>query len=448
MALRDRIAALLGVSTYQAPKRYGPELDSSFVERMRTLFGGNLNPPPTTRLRWYLDDLEAAQHLADTGYLELCGQLWRAMRRDGRLVGLMSTLSGGVVALPKKFYGKHGVEELRSRNGTRSVYENMVPSVEAGLMVADGRVCGAAIGELLPVEGRDYPVLCRLDPTFLQYQWNENRWYYNSIAGRLPITPGDGRWVLHLPGGRVAPWTNGLWPALGRSFINKEHAMLHRSNYSGKLANPARVAEAPAGADEPSRIGFVQSLLAWGLNTVIELPPGWKAYLLESKGEGYKVFQDEIDTSDKEFAVTICGQEVTVDGGVGFQNSDLFRAIRADIIKDVAGGWDHTVNTQILPSYIANKFGEAAIDEGAVIESDIARPKDLTVEAASMTALAGAIKSLREALEGEGRTLNVDELTKRFGVPIKDDNDGDGAPDTTIEAADTDEETSEEAVLN
>ncbi len=421
------------MSVYQSSKGYGPDLGDQSVENVRRALGGNLAQMPTTQVRWYLSDLEAAQHAADAGDISQAAKLWRAMRRDGVVKGLMGTLTGGIASLPKRVYGRYGVDDLNRRNGTMSVLDLMVPPSEWKLMLADGHALGVSIGELVPVEGRDFPILVRLEPEYLRYRWYENRWYYQSLAGPLPIDPGDGRWVLHTPGGRIAPWINGLWPALGRSFINKEHALLHRANYSAKLANPARYAKAPPGADEPTRTGFLANLIAWGVNTVFELPPGWDVGLLETKGEGWQVFQSEIDTSDKETAITIAGQVVTVDGGVGFQNSDVFRAIRADIIKEVAEEGAYTLNTQVIPHFVAGRYGIGAINEGACVEYDITRPKDMLLEAQGYTALAAALGALREQLEKDGRSLDVDELVKRYGVPVLGDQDGDGVPDVDEE---------------
>ncbi len=403
MGIRERVAALLGVTTPRAG--YGPELDSAAVNRIRSMLGNNLAPMPTTQIRWYLSDLETAAHNADAGDMTMVCRLWRAMRRDGNIQGLYSTLTGGIVGLPKKFYGRYGVEELRARNGTRSTFDDLVPPAEAALMAADGDALGFAIGELVPVPGRSYPRLVRLEPEFLRYRWIENRWYYSSVAGPLPITPGDGRWVLHLPGGTIAPWLNAKWPALGRSFINK-------------------------------REGFIASLLAWGINTVLELPPGWKASLLESNGRGYEVFQADIDTSDKEIAITIIGQIVTVEGGVGFQNSDVFRAIHDNRKKEVGGSLSYTLNTQVLPYYVAGIYGEDAIDEGACIEYDITPARDAQAEGNAMVAVANAMGLLREQLKQSGRELDVDELTTRYGIPIKGDVDGDGVPEDKADVPD------------
>jgi hypothetical protein len=436
---KDLISALLGVSAYQPSKGYGPDLRDPMVEHIRETLGGNLALQPTTRLRWYLADLETAQFQADAGDLMLPSQLCRSMRRDGTIAGLMSTLTKGLIALPKKFYGDESTTEaLRRHNGTRSVFDDMFPPSELSLLAGDGFELGVGIAELVPVPGRSFPVMIRLEPEFLRYRWVENRWYYLSVAGMLPITPGDGRWILHTPGGRIAPWLSGAWPALGRSFINKEHALLHRSNYSSKLANPARAALAPIGASEDQRAGMIARLIRWGTNTVFELPPGWDVKIIETKGEGHKVFQEEVDTSDREISIRIAGQTVTTDGGAGFQNSDIHRVIRADIIKDVGEGLAYTLNTQGIPQYVVTHWGADALGRGATVEWDVRRPKEQKDEAQAFQSVAQGIAQLQEVLAKQGQELDLEELLTRYELPIRKLASG-VTPEPVVDAEDRDE---------
>jgi hypothetical protein len=421
MGWKDTIAALLGISAYQSPKGFGPELGSEAVEEVRRNLNGQIQPLPTTKLRWYLAELQSAQAAADGGDLQPAAQLYRAMRRDGVLAGLLGTRSAGLVRLPKRFYGdKQIVDALRDNNGSRSVFDEMFPPAELAQLAADGFTLGVGVAEMVPVEGRAYPVMVRLDPEFLQYRWAENRWYFLSIAGALPITPGDGRWILHMPGARMSPWHFGLWPALGRSFINKEHAMLHRSNYSAKLANPARAAVAPSGATETQRQGFLQRLIAWGVNTVFELPPGWDVKIIESNGRGIEVFQKEIDTSDNEYMVAISGQLVTTTGGTGFANADIHQSIRQDLIKGDGESLSYTINTQGLPQYIAANFGgpDAISERWVNVEWDTSTPKQLKDEAQTLLTLAQGVAQMAVSLQGTDRRLNLDELATRYGLPI------------------------------
>lgn len=241
---------------------------------------------------------------------------------------------------------------------------------------------------------------------------------------------------------------NSLWASLGRSFINKEHAMLHRSNYSAKLANPARVAVAPQGASDDQKQAWFQKVMAWGVNTVFAMMPGYDVKLLESNGRGFDVFQSEIDTSDKEIAIRIAGQVVSVDGGAGFLNMDMFNLIKADIIKRVAGNLAYTLNTQGIPQYIARKYGAGSIQRGACLEWDLSRPKDLATEATSLVSAANAITTLRAALASYDRELDINELTTRFAIPILGDRDGDGVTDGDTETNDSSGEKPAEAVLN
>lgn len=428
------LAALLGISAYQkALPSAGPSLESASVERARTEYGGQLSPLPQTQTRWYLRDLEAAIHAADAGDISSAARLYRSFRRDGVLSGLLATRTGGLVRLPKRFRGRSEIKqalEATDEGNTRSVFDDMFPSSELALMAADGIVLGVGVGELVPVKGRDFPVLVRLDPEFLRYRWSENRWYYVSIVGLLPITPGDGRWVLHVPGGRMAPWQHGLWAALGASWINKSHAIMHRANYSAKLANPARAAVAPPGASETQRQGFLDRLIGWGVNTTFELPVGWDVRLIESNGRGFEVFQEEISTCDNEIIVALAGQTVTTDGGSGFANADIHKSIRADLIKETADALAYTINTQGIPYWIASRWGLEGLEEGgAVVEWVVDPPKDVKNEAESLASFGNALTLLTSALQPYGRQVDVGALCNKFGIPIAQDTDGDGNPD-------------------
>lgn len=410
----------------------GLDLDSPEVEALRREFGGQLAAPGYTQTRWYLADLEAAEYSADAGNMAGAARLMRSARKDGVLAGVLSTRTGGLVGLPKRFRGDPElISELElGHKSARSVFDEMFPPDEIAKLAADGLLLGVGVGELVPVEGRDFPVFVRLDPEFLVYRWNENRWYYQSVVGFLPITPGDGRWILHTPGGRVAPWQHGLWRAIGRAYIRKEHAALHKDAWEQKLANPARVAMSPQGATEPQKQSWFREVMAWGVNSVFGMTPGYEVKLIESNGRGYESFIKTIAEQNNEIIITIAGQTVTVDGGAGFQNSDIHKSIRADLIKETADGLAYTINTQGIPTFVLLRVSvEQAMSRLCVIEWDVTPPKDRNAEAQSMVTAANAIKTLTEALGVYNMQLDVAALCSRFGIPIVGDANGDGVID-------------------
>lgn len=421
MALKDVVAALLGISTYDNPAKSVTGPTDAQIDKVRQQLGGQLSPLPQTKTRWYLADLESAMHLADYGDLSAAARLCRSMRRDGVLAGLLSTTSGGLVRLPKRFSGREDiVEALEGRGGVRAVFDEMFPASELELFVADGELLGVAVGEMRKVKGRAYPVFVRLDPEFLRYVWTENQWYYNSVAGRIPITPGDGKWVLHTRGGRVAPWQNGLWHALGRAWINKEHALLHKANWEAKLANPARAAYSPQGTTDTVRSGFLDQLIRWGVNTVFELPPGWDVKIIESNGRGWESFKDTIEWAEREYMIGIAGQVMTTNGGEGFSNGDIGKSIRADLIEARADALSYTLNTQGIPQYVVDNFGEDALEESACVEWDTTPPRDLAAEAQAMLTTAQAVAQMNIALAPYGKSLDVVEIAHRFALKLSD----------------------------
>lgn len=447
MKLVARLAALLGISAYAAagPAPIGPTIDSPEVTRARERFGGQLAPLPVTQTRWLHSDLEAAEFLADQGDLSLAGRLMRTVRKDGTVAGVLRTRTSGLVRLPKKFRGDNEiVEELElGHDSVRSVFDEMFPPTELANFVADGILLGVAVGLLEPVPGRDYPVFVRLEPEHLRYRWHENRWYYVTFAGLIPITPGDGRWVLHTPGGRVAPWQNGLWRAVGEAFVDKHQARLHKSNWEGKLANPARVAVAPQGSTEKQKQSWWRAVMAWGVNTVFGVTPGYDVKLLESNGRGYECFLQTISGSNRDIVICLTGSTVLVDGGTGFSNANVHAAIRHDLIKDDAEALAYTLNTQGIPQFVIDRWGEDALERSALVEWDVTPPEDRTKEATAMAQAGSALSSLNTALEKSGHEVDVPAFALRFGVPLKpisasandqtEDEDDDGSVDVELD---------------
>ena len=437
MALRQRLARLLSVSTYDPPLNDNtPDIDDPQVIAMRRAQGGQLGPRPTTQTRWYQSDLEKAIYQSDAGALQLAARLWRSCRRDGVFMGVLSTRTGGLVRLPKKFRGRGEITDAlklgtdgKGAQGPRSVFDEMFPQAELAMLSADGLGLGVGIAEMVPVKGRDYPVMRRRDPEWLVYRHNENRWYYQSVAGLLPITPGDGRWILHIPGGTISPWQNGIWQAVGRAYINKAHALEYDANWQAKLANPARVAYSPVGASDEHKQAWFRQVMSWGVNSVFGLTNGYEVKLLESNGRGYESFSKAIERAEREMIIAVTGQMVTTDGGAGFQNSDIHKSIRADLIKETADALAYTINTQGIPPWVARRFGEEALDESALVEWDVTPPKDQEASAKALKEVGEAIQTLTAALQPYGKTLNVAEICQVYGVPIAGDLDGDGVTD-------------------
>lgn len=294
----------------------------------------------------------------------------------------------------------------------------MFPPSELSALASDGIGLGIAVGELVPVKGRSYPVLRRLDPEYLFYLRTDGCWYYRSSAGNIPIIPGDGRWILHMPGGYVQPWHAGIWRAVGRAFICKEQALLFDQNWMGRLANPALAVEAPQGSSEPIRQGFFSNVLRWGINTVLEMLPGWSVKLIESSGVGSEAFNRAVERAEREMIIAVAGQTVTTDGGSGFQNSDVHKSIRADLIKQTADDLAYTINTQGIPQFVLTHWGESALQNSAYVEWDVTPPRDRTAEASAFVQVATAISQLTEALTVHRLQLDTREFAERYNVPL------------------------------
>jgi hypothetical protein len=149
------------------------------------------------------------------------------------------------------------------------------------------------------------------------------------------------------------------------------------------------------------------------------MKPGYDVKLLESNGVGYEVFQSEIDTADREMTIALVGQLVSTTGGTGFSSQELPLQGLSDLHGETGDALAYTVNTQIIPPWVASRYGINAIPKAPLLKWDTAKPKDRKQVADGWFALANAIEKLIPALaQASGRTFNFDQLFEDFGLPM------------------------------
>lgn len=417
-----RAGELLGFSKFW--RKNGPlpgmSIDSDVVNTIRSFLGGNLQRPPVTQTEWLMEDVDRATNLADQGDLMLLGGLYRAMKRDLLIAGLQRTKSGGITRLPKEWFGSQRViEDLTETDHGIARFDLLAPPQQLRKMAEDADMLGVAYGELVPVEGRDYPVLERKDPENLFYLWPWNLWVFRSTAGIIPIIPGDGRSVLHIASGGLCPWQDGMAHSVGRSWVRKDSAQHLFDNWTFHLANPARIAMSPQGSTPTQRLNWFQQVAQWGINSVFECIPGWEVKVLETNGRGWEGFEALIKLASEEIMIGLAGQLVSITGGTGFSDQNMYETIRFDLIEETAVPLSHTSNTQILPIYTYNRFPEE-FDDCPGYKYKVERPSDLSKEASVYTAIGSGIQQLQEAAQRSGLKLDIRAIFGRYGLSVYD----------------------------
>lgn len=368
---------------------------------------------PKVVTRWLQADVESAQRRAGQGDLTIAARLYRSLARDGMILGLLGTLTGGLVRLPKVWKGDaDAIAYMQGVEGERSNFELHFPASELAKFAGDMRVMGLGIAELLDTPCG--PVFCRLDPEYLRYRWYEDRWYYQSIDGEELVTPGDGRWIL-ATSTRLEPWDNGLVWALSRAYISKEHAFFFRENWNMKLANPAIAGISPSGASEAQKQGWLDKLIAWGVNNVFDVPAGWDVKIIEANGTGYESFKDSASDANQEIMISIAGQVVTVTGGTGFANADIHATIRGDIIDALGQGLGEVLDAQAIPHVLAGRVANT----NCSVRWDTRKPTNRKEEADALTAAATAITALVEQFAKLGIEVDALAIAQRLNVPLK-----------------------------
>lgn len=373
-------------------------------------------PVQPVEVQWYLSDIPRLMRELDTGLLRSASMLAEAFKIDGRTQGLLTTRADGLFSLPSGCTSGPEKRLTPLAAWFNKDFGRVFPRAERVAFVLDRINVGIALAEITETADGKLQIV-RLPPEHLIVTPGTSEVRY---LGEL-VEPGNGRWILWRST-VIAPWRNGIWAALARAFIAKDHAYFLRESYSNTLANPARVAEAPPGSSDEDFEKWFEEVGGWGPNTVLATRDGYQVKIVESNGQGYQVFRATMQDCNEDATFAIAGQTVTAEGTTGFSNGEIFSKIRSDLIDGDGTGFCEVLNDQFVPWWQQKE---------ALTREEMREALEYRIDTEDPQRKASRLKLLKDGAEAAIALRNAgyktDALERDLGLQLADVKQASGA---------------------
>jgi phage gp29-like protein len=404
----------------KSPERRGrPRKDDPRV-RLKRMMASFKEASTRVLLDWTPGIRRTAVAQADSGVMRLAADLCEAMLADDRIAGCLQTRVRGLMGLPLKFEAagmKRAVEEAPAK-ALEADEDFWVAYPEAVLvdLLTWAVLLGVGVAEHVWVErsGRMLPTLRVWHPRWLRFDWPQQQWFLTQADGsEIPITPGDGKWVVCMPFGPHRPWARGAWRSLSLAWLSKYFAVHDWSRYSEVHGNPMPTTIAPEGCDDADWQEFARDLSQLGGRSAIGLPPGYDFKLVEAQANTFATFEHQIAWADTANAIILLGQNLTTEISRGsLAAAAIHQEIRHDIIRSDAETLSTTLREQSLRWWAEINFGDPELAPWPIW--DTKPPDDKAKLATTYFALASSLREFRL----QSIPVDIEALAQRFDLPL------------------------------
>lgn len=390
---------------------------------------------PGLHSTWTISAARNAIGAHEMGDFAASSQLFDAMGRDDRIEAVMATRTQAVMGLPFSIEADLEADKRRRTSMTREVdswWWDCCPEsvLEEAIKWRVG--LGFAVGQLTydyrDARGkvtfdRRRPRLKVWHPQFIRYDWVMHSLVAQTTEGEVPITHGDGQWVVFAAKG-ARPWMQGAVRSLMIPWLIRQFAWRDWARQSERNGMPIIVAKSPisVAGDEEVRQWYTR-IQHLGQETTAHIPTGLGADgneqfgldLLESKANNWEGFERLIMRADTSIAIRLLGQNLSTEvKGGSFAAAKSQERVRQDYLEADAQGLSTDTHTGILEPWASAVHGNAALAPWAIWDASL--PEDLKVAAEGQKVFGEALGSIDKAgFEVE----NVDELSERYGLKLK-----------------------------
>lgn len=281
---------------------------------------------------------------ADGGDFRPMAQLVKTIRAQTRVQSALGFRVGAIQAL--KLEVEHPDETVRSALvGDAARQEGdiwqILPEDQLYDLLSWGWIAGFALVEFDWTydwrTGRWVPKLEVWDLEHLRWSWANRCWLLrvspaNGAFGffgyqEIQIQPGDDKWWLFTPYGRVKPWQRGIWRGLADTFLLGTYGRTDLGRYSELHGQGFKKVTVPPGTSRERKIEIVSEMDALATEPTVVLErgrgedPGEVLELVEAQGRTWEVFKYELEYADREARNAILGFDL--DGAGSFAASKV-----------------------------------------------------------------------------------------------------------------------------
>jgi phage gp29-like protein len=384
-------------------------------------------PIVTTQTGYAPGDVRNAINAMIIGLFDLSSQLADTIMADSRVAATLASRTGGLLGRPVSFHCPPGFEDDDDAKVARRVWERnwdrIFPESVAGefLRWTIMHAWGAA-QNLWDTRGKFWiPEPNVWHPRYSYFHWLYRCYVAITQDGQVPITPGDGHWVLHAPHGAYRGWMRGnLW-SIAPWWLSRNYALRDWSRYSERHGMPIIMALTPAAADPGQISAFRAALQNLGQDTIVQLPQGvepqysYGMQLLEATDQGWQGFHQLIEQCNTEITLAIMGQNLTTEVKEGsFAAARVHADVRQTLLEADARALERTVREQIAKPFAAMNWGRPEI--APVTKWNLEPVEDHATLAEVFMKVATGMMNMRR---GGKDIQDIGNFAEQFGLNMK-----------------------------
>lgn len=373
---------------------------------------------------WDVPQVRSALESLVIGLFDAPAQLVDAVIGDSRVHSALSQRTGGLLGRPISFKAPSDKPEAQS---CLDAWLEHWPTMGAEPVLSDmlgwSSLLGFWMGQLLWDTQKTIwkPYAQTWHPRYSYYHWTFRRYMAMAIDGQVPVTPGDGHWLLHAPHGSYRGWMRGALRPIAPWWLARNYALRDWARYSERHGMPIGKAITPFGADKDEIVNYRSQIAQLGQESILQLPqssdPAFGKYdleWLETTDQAWDGFQGLINQCNTEVTMALLGQNLTSEVKEGsFAAARVHGDVRQIILEADARALAQTIYLQFARPFAAVNFGDP--DLAPRTTWDVSPDEDHKALADTFLAFSSAVKTLKESGKA---TEDLRALGKKFGLNL------------------------------